>query len=840
MAKRAAGGRNLPGGFGFQGLQYLTTQSEGIRVRMRYMAVRAFAYLVLLAVFQLSAATVPGQYVVEMTTPSVSSQMLPRALSTRAARSRLGEAGAVAHRSRIRGEQRQLRTRLERRGARVLGAVETVGNLMFVELADADAQAQLAALPGVKRVTPMREFHRVMDRAVLSHKIADAWAQIGGDRAGAGIKIGIIDTGVQASHPAFQDTSMKAPDGFPRMNVEADRESTNGKVIVARSYVSLLARRDPDNSARDRVGHGTALASIVAGVRAAGPLATITGVAPKAWIGSYKVFGSPGVNDGATEAAIIRAIEDAVADGMDVINLSLGGDFAPRFDDDLEVQAIENASRAGVVVVVAAGNNGPGLNTLGSPGTAPSAITVGSVNNDRTFASNVGVPGLGNFVALPGGGPSPAAPLTAPVVDVASLGGDGLACDALPAESLKGAIAFIARGACTFEIKLDNAQRAGAMAALVFSTPASPNPVIMGVGAATLPAAMISHSDGLAVKEFLAPGGKIATLSFAPGPVPAPANRRSRFSAAGPNVDNGIKPDLVATGGDVYAAAQTLDRLGDMYTADGFVLVDGTSFSAPIVAGTVALIKSARPGLTVDQYRSLIINNTVDAYTERGELAGLQVTGSGSLDALASLNASVAAVPALLGFGSGGPNPRARRTLTLTNFGTAEDTFFIEASPRLGSAGPVAGAVTIAAGVTVETAVTWNGDGLAAGTHEGFLSVRSAASGKISRVPYWYSVASPNPASITVLAVETTGRAGGRLRDAISFRVLDSSGVNVAGARPEVSVLAGDGAVGLISSADSVYPGVFDVTLVLGPVRGINTFRIQAGEASVTVNITGE
>ena len=232
--------------------------------------------------------------------------------------------------------------------------------------------------------------------------------------------------------------------------------------------------------------------------------------------------------------------------------------------------------------------------------------------------------------------------------------------------------------------------------------------------------------------------------------------------------------------------------------------------------------------------------NTVDAYNERGEIAGLQVGGSGSLDALASLNAAVAAVPPSLGFGSGGASLRARRTLKLTNFGKAEDTFFLEATPRLGSAGPVAEAVTMAAGATVEVAVTWNAEGLAAGTHEGFLAVRSAASGKISRVPYWYSVASPNAASITVLAADTTGRAGGRLRQAISFRVLDSSGVNVAGARPEVSVVAGDGSVGLINSEDSFYPGVFDVTLVLGPVRGINTFRIQAGEASVTVNITGE
>ncbi len=804
------------------------------------MSVRASILALLLVIFQLSGAIVPGHYVVEMATPSVSARMLPRALSSRAARSRLGEAAAVAHRARIHGEQRQLRSRLQQRGARVLGSVNTVANAMFVELLDGDALAQLAALPGVKRVLPMREFHRVMDRAVLTHKIADAWAQSGGDRAGAGVKIGIIDTGVEVSHASFQDPSLKAPEGFPRVNTDDDLVNTSGKVIVARSYVSLLPRLDPDNSARDRVGHGTALASIVAGIRTAGPLATITGVAPKAWIGSYKIFGSPGINDGASEGAILKAVEDAVADGMDVINISFGSDFAPRLDDDLEVQAIESASRAGVVVVVSAGNNGPGLNTLGSPGTAPSAITVGAVNNARTFACNAEVPGLGFFPAVPGGGPLPAAPVTAPLVDVAPLDGDGLACNPFPADSLKGAIAFIARGICTFESKLDNAQKAGAVAALVFSTSVSPDPFTMGVGAATLPAAMVSHAVGLVIKEFLAPGGRVGTISFTPGPVPLPANLRSSFSAAGPNVDNGIKPDLVATGADVYTATQTLDRQGDMYSDDGFTLIDGTSFSAPIVAGAVALIKGARPGLTVDQYRSLIINNTADAYTGSGGLAGLQLTGSGTLDALAALNAAVTATPPSVSFGSGGADPRVRRSLQLTNLGTAEDRFFIDAAPRTGSAGPVVDAVTIAAGATVDAPVTWNADGLATGTHEGFLMVRSAASGKTARVPYWYSVASGSPASITVLDADTSGRAGSRLRRAIAFRVLDSSGVNLVAAEPVVTVVTGDGSVGLISLEDSFYPGVFTVTLVLGPARGPNTFQIQAGEASATVGITGQ
>jgi subtilisin family serine protease len=799
---------------------------------------RLTGVILLLAVHILSAAIIPGHYVVELSTPSVSEQSFGR-LPGRG-RARLNDAAAGTQRTRIRGEQQQMRTRFEQRSARVLGSVDTVANAMFVQLDGDDARTQLQALPGVKRVVPMREFYRVMDRAVVVHKVTDAWAQLGDGHAGEGVKVAIIDTGVEAAHPAFQDSGLTAPEGFPRTTYTSDEANTNGKVIVARSYVSMLPRRDSDTSARDRVGHGTALAAVVAGVRATGPLATITGIAPKAWIGSYKVFGTPGVNDATSDAAILKAIDDAVADGMDVINLSLGSNLAPRLDEDLEVQAIERATRAGVVVVVSAGNNGPGMNTMASPGTAPSAITVGAVTNDRTFGASVDVPGLGTFLALTGSGPSPGAPVTAAVADVAAIDGSGLACGSLPAGSLNGTIALILRGACNFSVKLGNAQQAGAVAALVYATEQAPDPIGMSVGTATLPAEMVGNADGVAIKALLTDGPRVATLSFTIGPVTVAANRRSSFSAAGPNVDTAIKPDLVAVGSNVYTATQRLDRNGDMYSADGFVLVDGTSFSSPIVAGAVALIKSARPGLTADQYRSLIINNTIDAYTGTGALAGMQVAGSGSLDALAALNSTVTAYPASLGFGAGGADPRMRSTLTLTNLGTAEDTFYIETSDRGGNAGPVADTVQIAAGASAPVPVTWNADGLTTGAHEGFLLIRSATTGRTARVPYWYDVASSTPAAISVLSTTSSGRRNGLLRDAILFRVLDSSGLNLAGADPTVTVVAGDGVARNVVSYDSEVPGLFGVTVQLGLAPGVNTFRIQAGETSTTVSISGQ
>src|SRR5207253_5635200 len=99
----------------------------------------------------------------------------------------------------------------------------------------------------------------------------------------------------------------------------------------------------------------------------------------------------------------------------------------------------------------------------------PSAIAVGATTNDRTFAATVNVPGLSPLVALPGDGPLPATPITAPFADVATIDTTGLACSALPANSLAGAVALILRGSCTFQIKVNNAQRDGAVAAIIYA-----------------------------------------------------------------------------------------------------------------------------------------------------------------------------------------------------------------------------------------------------------------------------------------------------------------------------------------------------------------------------------
>ena len=132
----------------------------------------------------------------------------------------------------------------------------------------------------------------------------------------------------------------------------------------------------------------------------------------------------------------------------------------------------------------------------------------------------------------------------------------------------------------------------------------------------------------------------------------------------------------MTVGVDMYVATQKLDPLGDMYNESGFKLVDGTSFSAPMVAGVAALLKSARPGLTTDQYRSLLINTA-------SPISGtIQQHGAGSLNAGAALRSTLTAYPVALNFGTGGSEPSLERTLRITNTGTASETFALVADQR--------------------------------------------------------------------------------------------------------------------------------------------------------------
>jgi minor extracellular serine protease Vpr len=278
-----------------------------------------------------------------------------------------------------------------------------------------------------------------------------------------------------------------------------------------------------------------------------------------------------------------------------------------------------------------------------------------------------------------------------------------------------------------------------------------------------------------------------------------------------------------------------------MYDPSGYLLVNGTSFSAPLVAGAAALLKSARPGLSVDQYRSLLINTTMDAQAQSGSAAAIQRAGAGALDVSAALRSTVAAYPVSLSFGSGGADVQMERMLTLSNVGTAAEAFLIAAAPRTDAPAPsvATSTVELEPGASIDIPVSWTASGLAAGTYEGFLTVTGAASGAAIRIPYWYASTAGVPARITVLKSVTTGRRGSLRADAVLFRITDASGVALAEVQPDISVVSGGGSVAGVTSHDNEVPGLFGLDVQLGFSRGANVFRIQAGEAVLDAYITG-
>src|SRR5438045_5320464 len=252
--------------------------------------------------------------------------------------------------------------------AQVIREYDTVLNGVAVQLNGASLDS-LTAGPGVSLVARSLSYAPTMNRSVGVINAPAAWAAVGGvANAGAGIKIGVLHTGIDQTHPFLTDNTLTPPAGFPKFD-PGNQQFTSKKVIVARVY---FTGKPGSFTAQALQDHGTHVSGTIAGVNGTAAPANGTfpavpgpsGVAPKAFLGNYNVF--PGQTANATSHDIAQAIEDAVKDGMDVINMSLGGGIN-GFQDQLTV-ASNRAANAGMMVALAAGNSGPGVNTVESPG----------------------------------------------------------------------------------------------------------------------------------------------------------------------------------------------------------------------------------------------------------------------------------------------------------------------------------------------------------------------------------------------------------------------------------------------------------------------------------------
>src|SRR5438270_6395532 len=353
--------------------------------------------------------------------------------------------------------------------AQVIREYDTVLNGVAVQLNGASLDS-LKAGPGVSLVEPSLTYAPTMNRSVGVINAPAAWAAVGGvAHAGAGIKIGVLDTGIDQTHPFLTDNTLTPPAGFPKFD-PGNQQFTSKKVIVARVY---FTGKPGSFTAQALQDHGTHVSGTIAGVNGtAAPangkfpaVAGLSGVAPKAFLGNYNVF--PGQTANATSHDIAQAIEDAVKDGMDVIKMSLGGGIN-GFQDQLTV-ASNRAANAGVVVAIAAGNSGPGVNTVESPGQAADATTACASTNKHFFGIPVIVPAatlgaaVGDFNAH-----NPA--MTAPLANwsnAADSAGATRACAAVTGTPFAGSIVVLDRGTCTFSTKIRNAQSAGAAGVVV-------------------------------------------------------------------------------------------------------------------------------------------------------------------------------------------------------------------------------------------------------------------------------------------------------------------------------------------------------------------------------------
>ncbi|CAN5255142.1 hypothetical protein BH09ACT13_BH09ACT13_09980 [soil metagenome] len=324
---------------------------------------------------QQHAASIPTEVVVTLASPSL--------------------AYAPGTLGRLDAEQRRFRRALTARlpEARVHWRYRVVANGFSVVLPAAQVR-ELRDLPSVRQVSTSTSYGPMLDSTPRQIGATTIWGS-GLETAGAGMKIGIIDSGVDPSHPFFAPAGYAMPPGFPKGQIK----HTTAKVIVARAFApaSAPASARVANHPSD-ISHGTHVAGIAGGNARtqASEGRSVYGIAPRAYIGNYKVFveARSGVaSHNANSPAIVAAIEAAVADGMDVINFSGGEpEIEPR--RDIVARALDAAAAAGVVPVIAAGNdyNEAGAGSVSSPGTSARAVTVAAVETSGSPPASVHAP----------------------------------------------------------------------------------------------------------------------------------------------------------------------------------------------------------------------------------------------------------------------------------------------------------------------------------------------------------------------------------------------------------------------------------------------------------------
>ena len=513
----------------------------------------------------------------------------------------------------------------------------------FVARIDAADVERVKQLPGVRAVVPNWSHRRQMDRGPQLIGADVLWAPSSQTAfppsLGAGVVIGVLDSGINWDHEMFQDSAPFTESSFTNPYTAALGECNRADVPCNDKLVGVydFAAEGTFGKDPDADGHGTHVASIAAGnpyetslASLGGQTVSLSGVAPEAQIISYKVCfkdhpDDESLDDQCTGDAITQGLEQAVVDQVDVINYSLGGDpanpwavlrgFIGLWDND-------------IAFVTSAGNSGPEPGSMGSPANAPWTMAVGNSTHDRAVGLLVEVGDITNIAAVPGDGPSPSGDITAPARRVDAVSDDLKACEPLPADALSGEIAVIERGGCFFSAKINHAEAAGAVAVLMINNVAGP-PIRMATSNETaIPAAMMSRSVGQQVLAVLASGPRSANIEAGNRAVidAAFADQMASSSSRGPNIKapGTMKPNVVAPGSGILGAF--------VPNADSVSFLSGTSMASPHVAGAAALLRSIHPDWRVDAlFSALQTTAVIDSVTTGDEAATIHDRGAGRI-----------------------------------------------------------------------------------------------------------------------------------------------------------------------------------------------------------------
>jgi minor extracellular serine protease Vpr len=606
--------------------------------------------------------------------------------------------------------------------------------------ADPSQLSAIASLSNVKAISPVESIPIPETQPTSEPDLVTAITMTGADIAqselgltGAGVKVGVIDTGIDLDHPDLGgDGDPGAPHPIPNSRVSTGYDFVGDAFTGSNTPV-------PDDNPDDCNGHGTHVAGIV------GANGAVTGVAPGVTFGAYRVFGCSGSTP---DDIVILALERALADGMDVVNMSLGSAF-DSWPESPAAEASDLLVNKGVVVVASIGNSGAsGVYSAGAPGVGDKVIGVASFDNTHQNLSAFTISPDDHAVGYVTAGGAPPAPVsgTYPLARTGTKTTTNDACSALPAGSLAGDVALIRRGTCSFYIKATNAMNAGAAGVVLYNNVAGIlNPTVAGTPPVTIPVVGVSKDDGELIDDRLAAGSVDLTWTTQTISIPqATGGTISSFSSYGLNAELGLKPDIGAPGGSIRSTYPI--ELGS------YANLSGTSMASPHVAGAAALYLQAHPNTSAQAIRS-IFQNSADPAKKFGsnDLDPVHRQGAGLIDVDDAILATTKITPGKLALGESQAGPQTR-TLTLTNSSAAAVTYDLGYVNALSTAGstysptfptsdatvtfsspsvivPAGGSATVDATVTAATAPD-------KAQYGGYILFTPQGGGQLYRVPF--------------------------------------------------------------------------------------------------------